>query len=553
MILNRRRFLASTTLAPALAQRPPNEKNRKPNVVLVLTDDQGFGDLSLHGNPHLKTPNMDRAGLEGVQFTQFQVCPVCSPTRSSLLTGRYNYRTGVVDTFLGRSLMYPEEVTVAEILRDNGYRTGIFGKWHLGDNYPMRAMDQGFQEALVHRGGGIGQSSDPPGSSYFDPILQHNGAQKQYKGYCTDVFFGEAMNWIEAAGDRPFFAYIAPNAPHVPLMIAEEWVEPFRKRGLSEETAKVYGMVANADKNLGLLLDKLRELKIERDTLLIFMTDNGPTPARFNSGMRGLKGTTYQGGIRVPFFVRWPGRLQPGKTDRAAAQIDVLPTLLDFCGIAKPENPRIDGRSLRPLAEGTATGWTDRMLFTQWHRGDRPEPFKNSAVRTQRFKLVNGTELYDLENDPGESKDLSAAQPETVARLRKGYTDWFEDVSSPRHFEPSRIYLGTPHENPVTLTPQDWRVPPDAPQAPGWWEVDVRTAGAYEVTMRFDPLPAVAKAAVRFGSVSSSMEIGKGAGECRFPPMVLPAGRGQFRGEIEAGGRAMKAKLVDVRLLEKQR
>lgn len=549
MIFSRRQFLTST-LAAAAAQ----SRSRRPNVVFVLTDDQGYGDFSLYGNPHLKTPKCDAIGREGVQFSQFQVSPVCSPTRSSLMTGRYNYRTGVVDTFLGRSLMYPDEVTIAEILRDAGYRTGIFGKWHLGDNYPMRAMDQGFEEALVIKGGGIGQPSDPPGSGYFNPVLQHNGQQKSYPGYCTDVFFDAALQWIETGGDRPFFAYIPTNAPHSPLIVGEEWAEPYRKLGLPDDVAKVYGMEANIDFNVGRLTAKLRALNIERETFLIFMTDNGATgPSdRYNAGMRANKGTPYQGGIRVPCFFRWPGTLKPSTCDRIAAHIDLLPTILEACGVQQPAGLQVDGKSLWPLAKGAAASWPDRMLFTQWHRGDHPEPFRGSAVRTQRYKLVNGQELYDMEADPAESRDIAAAHSDVVAKLRKGYSDWFESVSSVRHYLPSRIYLGTPHENPVVLTRQDWRVPPgDRParQQLGWWEVDVKKAGKYEIKMIFDPLEA--NSAVRFelGLADKTAQGAKGDEECRFEAVDLAVGPGQLRGSIATGKVTAGPKFVEVRSL----
>ena len=552
MIFNRRQFLASAIAsAGAAAPQTPNPRNRRPNIVFVLTDDQGYGDFSIHGNPYLKTPNCDAIGKEGVQFSQFQVSPVCSPTRSSLMTGRYNYRTGIVDTYLGRSLMYPDEVTVAEILGNAGYRTGIFGKWHLGDNYPMRAIDQGFQEALVIKGGGIGQPSDPPGSGYFNPVLQHNGQQKSYTGYCTDVFFDAAMQWIETGGDKPFFAYIPTNAPHSPLIVGDEWVEPFRKMGLPDDVAKTYAMEANIDFNVGRLTAKLRALNIERETLFIFMTDNGATgpSKRYNAGMRAEKGTPYQGGIRVPCFFRWPGTLQPRTSDRIAAHIDIMPTILEVCGVAKPAALQIDGRSLWPLAKGTATAWPDRMLFTQWHRGDKPEPFRDCAVRTQRHKLVNGRELYDMESDPAESHDIAATNPELVAKLRKGYEEWFESVSSVRHYLPSRIYLGTPHENPVVLTRQDWRVLAEGRRAVGWWEVDVKKAGKYEIKLIFDPLEADSEVRFQLGTVDKTLASPKGAEECRFQAVELALGPGQLRGLINTGKSEAGPKFVEVRLL----
>jgi len=234
-----RRQLLATSVAPLV--RAANA--RRPNVVLIMTDDQGFGDIGIHGNDKIRTPNMDRLAHEGVQFTQFQVCPVCSPTRSSLMTGRYNYRTGVVDTFLGRSMMRPDEVTVAELLRDAGYRTGIFGKWHLGDNYPLRAMDQGFGTSVVIRGGGLGQPSDVPGGGdYFNPILFRNGKAERFKGYCTDIYTNEALAFIDQNANRPFFLYLAPNAPHDPLQVADDLVAPYRRLGLDDETAKTYAI-----------------------------------------------------------------------------------------------------------------------------------------------------------------------------------------------------------------------------------------------------------------------------------------------------------------------
>jgi arylsulfatase A-like enzyme len=563
MSCTRREFLCTASAAPVIAAPPA----RRPNVVLIITDDQGYGDLSLHGNPHLKTPNIDAIGRDGVQFTQFQVSPVCSPTRSSLLTGRYNYRTGVVDTFLGRSMMYPDEVTIAEVLSKAGYRTGIFGKWHLGDNYPMRAMDQGFQETLVHKGGGIGQASDPPGSSYFDPILFHNGRQEKFRGYCTDVFFDAATSWIETNRNQPFFAYIATNAPHSPLLIDNAWVEPFRKQSLQEDTAKIYGMVANIDKNIGHMLAKMRALDMERDTLLIFMTDNGPYFSvfnqdqnfadrgatygnRFNAGMRGGKASVYQGGIRVPFFLRWPARLPSGrKVDRATAHIDIFATVLEACGVSKPDGLKLDGRSILASAEGKITRLPDRMLFTQWHRGDQPEPFRNCAVRTQQYKLVDGKELYDLAADPSERQDIAANHPHVVARLRRGYEEWLQDVSSVRRYVPPRIYIGTPHENPVTLTRQDWRVPSNLPasSSPGWWEVDVKRAGHYDVTVAIDALKCDGKAHFQLGAASRTVPVAQGASECRLGEVPLTSGPAQLKVSLECGGSMTGARFVEIR------
>jgi len=343
----------------------------RPNVLVIITDDQGYGDLGFHGNPKIHTPNLDRLARESTRFTCFYVSPVCSPTRASLMTGRYNYRTGVVDTYQGRSLMHPDEVTLAEMLSSTGYCTGLFGKWHLGDNYPMRPMDQGFQESLVLKGGGIGQDSDPPGGeSYFDTILQHNGRPAKTRGYISDVITDAASEFVAKNRPAPFFVWLAYNCPHVPLEVPDSYSRKYRAMNLKREdfpevghlipknfdpeiTAKVYGMIENIDENVGRLLAKLDQLRLAQNTIVIFLTDNGPQHPRYNSGMLERKGSTHDGGIRVPFFVRWPGRVEAGrKIDRIAAHIDLAPTLLEICGAPKPTNVKFDGISLAPLLRG---------------------------------------------------------------------------------------------------------------------------------------------------------------------------------------------------------
>jgi arylsulfatase A-like enzyme len=485
-------MLSRRTVLPLLAS-PLFGQTKRPNVVLILTDDQGYGDLSLHGNTQLATPNIDSLARDGVRFTRYCTSPVCSPTRSSLLTGRYNYRTGVVDTYLGRSMMRTEEETIAEMLRPAGYRTGIFGKWHLGDNYPLRSIDQGFDESLVIQGGGLLQPGDLPQEltgvkpSYFDPVLSRNGKWEPQKGYCTDIYFREAMRFIDQSRSKPFFCYIPTNAPHTPLQVAEELVEPYRKLGLDDTTARIYAMIANVDKNVGSLLEHLKQRKLDQNTIVIFATDNGPQQKRFNAGLRGLKGSAYEGGLRVPLLVRWPGRIAAGSVvDQLSAHIDIAPTLLEACGAKS--NVQFDGRSLLPLmTESKAKDtWSDRSIYLQWHRGDAPRPFENSAVITQRYKLVNGKELYDLEADTNESTDIAASQSNIVRQLRMSYEAWFKDVSGTHNYAPPRMILNG--KSPMLLTRQDWRGEKAAwtPTAVGHWEVDVQKAGPYEVTLLFD-------------------------------------------------------------------
>ena len=540
--------LALPTAALGARERP---RGRQPNVVLIMTDDQGYGDLGCHGNDKINTPNLDRLYEESIRLTQFYVCPVCSPTRASLMTGRYNFRTGAIDTYLGRSMMYPDEVTVAEMLAPAGYCTGIFGKWHLGDNYPLRAMDQGFQESLVHRGGGIGQPSDPPGNSYFDPILLHNGKDEKHQGYCTDIFTDAAMRFIEANRQRPFFVYLSTNAPHTPLQIDDAYVAPYMAMGLDERNAKVYCMITNIDENVGRLLEKLGELGLEDETIVIFLTDNGPQWERYNAGMRGRKGSVYEGGIRVPCFVRWPGTLQVGKeVDQIAAHIDIVPTLLDACGVPKLAEAVIDGVSLLPLLRSDAVQWPDRPLYFQWHRGDEPELYRACAARTQRYKLVNGQELYDLASDPGEQHNIAAGHPDVVARMREGYEAWFRDVSATRGYAPPRIALGTRFENPVVLTRQDWR------SAQGWsnedlghWEVHVAQAGTYEITLQFPPTNATGEAHFKLGPVALDQAFGKGASSCTLEPVKLRRGDARLEAWITANEKAAGASYVHVKRL----
>jgi arylsulfatase A-like enzyme len=545
---------APALLALALLFQPFSvhaEAARRPNVVLIITDDQGYGDLGLHGNDRIKTPNLDRLGRESVRLTRFYVSPVCAPTRASLLTGRYNYRTGVVDTYLGRAMMHPDETTLAEQLAQSGYRTGIFGKWHLGDNYPLRPIDQGFQESLVCTGGGITQPSDPEGNHYQDPQLLHNGRTAKFRGYCTDIFTDHALKFVERNRARPFFLYLAPNAPHTPLEIDESKVVPYRAAGLDETTARIYAMATNIDENVGRLLHKLRDAGLERDTIVLFLTDNGPQQPRYNAGMRGLKGGVYEGGIRVPCFVRWPAALKPAEVDTPAAHIDLAPTLLDACGLSTKSEAKIDGRSVLPLLRGDGPEWPDRPLFLQWHRGDQPEPFRNAAVITRRYKLVDGKELYDLQADPAERKDQAAEHPEVVSRLRREYVTWFQDVSSTRGYDPPRIGLGSGRENPVRLTRQDWRGPRAGwdPSSLGYWEVEVEQKADYEVVLTIWPASEDSRAHLRLGAVALTSPLSAGQTRIRFGRVPWQKGPGRLEAWVEGSGKTVGVKYVQVRRL----
>lgn len=583
--MSRPAFIALLCALACAGPATAAQKPKRPNVILIMTDDQGHGDLGFHGNPKIRTPNLDRLAKQGTRLTRFFVCPVCSPTRSSLMSGRYNYRTGVVDTYLGRSMMHPDEVTLAELLATAGYRTGIFGKWHLGDNYPLRPTDQGFHEALVLKGGGIAQPSDPPGGDgYFDPVLYRNGKAEKTKGYVSDVITDAALDFIGKNRDRPFLVYLAYNAPHGPLQVPEKYYQLYRKMNLAhgafpqigqplpgksqqDVTARVYGMVTNVDDNLGRLFARLNELKLADDTIVIFLTDNGPQQVRYNSGMLGRKGSVHEGGVRVAFFIRWPGKIPADRdVDRIAAHIDVLPTLVEVCGAKLPAGVKIDGKSLWPLLSGSKADWPDRTLYTQWHRGDRPELYRCFAARSQRWRLVQplgvqGTDqlpaqlhlqLYDMIEDPYQLHDVADQHPDVVRTMRKGYEAWFKDVSATRGYDPPRIHLGAAQENPVLLTRQDWRGPKAGwkPKDLGHWEVQVARPGAYDVTLLFAPAAEPRTAQLALAGVKTTKPVSAKAERLTFESVNLPAGPGRLEAWLTQGQTTSGVLYVEVRRRE---
>ncbi len=537
---------------------------KRPNVVLVMTDDQGYGDLACHGNPEIRTPTLDRLYEQSVRLTNFHVDPTCSPTRSALLTGRYSCRTGVWHTIMGRSLLRRDEVTMANLFAAAGYRTAVFGKWHLGDNYPYRAVDRGWHESLVHGGGGIGQTPDYWGNTYFSPVLLHNGNLVQTQGYCTNVFFDAAIRFIEANRTRPFLVYLPTNVAHAPYQVAEKYAKPYEQAGLPRQLALFYGMIENFDENMARLLHTLDRLDLANDTILIYMTDNGTSGRGFNANMRGRKGSVYEGGHRVPCFIRWPGTLTGGRSiDRLTAHIDLLPTLLDLCGIDKPAQVKFDGTSLRPLLFGEETAaWPDRTLFVQSHRIEHPQPWRNSAVMTQRYRLVDGKELYDVVDDPSQKRDIAAEHPEVVARLRKAYETWYADVSQ-RFGEYCPIVIGAREANPVLLTCHDWhgeQVPWNQSHvrrnlvANGFWAIEVARPGRYRFVLRERPAwvnaPLEAEQArIKIGQVDRAQQVPAGSSGAEFV-VDLPAGQTRLQTWLTDGqGVSRGAYFVDIRYL----
>ena len=460
-------------------------ENKTPNVIIIMTDDQGFGDLGINQNPNIITPNIDKFANKSIQFNNFFVSPVCAPTRSSLMTGRYSLRTGVRDTYNGGAIMSNNETTIAEILREANYATGIFGKWHLGDNYPFRPSEQGFDESLIHLAGGIGQVGDftnyfKGDTSYFDPILWKNNKQNQYEGYCSDIFAENAIEFIEKNKNNSFFCYLSFNAPHTPLQVPEKYYNMYKdldpELGFSDDLSdfrmnekdkkdarKIYGMVTNIDDNVGKVINKLKELKIEEETIIIFMTDNGPQQIRYNSSMKGRKGTVYNGGIRVPFYIQYSEKFKESKViNKMSAHIDVLPTILELCNLNIPNDRKIDGQSLVPFINSKSTN--DRFLFSYWTRRF-PEKYINMSIQNDNYKLVRNNdfdskieefELYDLVEDPNENNNIISQNIETARSFKKEMDNSIDDLLKSKNIKkPPRIIIGSEFENPTILNRND--------------------------------------------------------------------------------------------------
>lgn len=496
------------------------QQSEHPNVIIIITDDQGYGDLGVTGNPHVKTPVIDKFAKQSVRFNNFYVSPVCAPTRASLMTGRYSLRTGVRDTYNGGAIMASNEVTIAEMLKQANYTTGIFGKWHLGDNYPSRPGDQGFDESLIHLSGGMGQVGDfttyfKKERSYFDPVLWHNGEQEAYTGYCSDIFANEAIDFIESNHDKPFFCYLSFNAPHTPLQVPKKYYEMYKDVDPSsgfekdnrpfvamnernkEDARKVYAMVTNIDDNIGRLLQKLETLQIAKNTVVIFMTDNGPQHIRYVAGMRGRKGSVYNGGVRVPFYMKYPAYTK-GNKDIAAvsAHIDILPTLSEICNVALPSNKKIDGKSLVPLIKGQKIAMKDRELFFYWTRKS-PERYFNMALQNGPYKLVahtgynasiNDFELFQIKKDPYEQNNIVQQNTELAENLKSKMEAWYEELTQSENLlNAPRIIIGDAQENPIFLNRNDaggergiW----DQEEIFGKWRVSIEQ-GVYNIKFKF--------------------------------------------------------------------
>lgn len=505
-------LLAALVFAGAIAGAA--EPRVRPNVLLILTDDQGYGDFSIHGNPHVRTPHLDRLGESSVRFDRFYVNSFCAPTRAALLTGRWPLRTGVHGVTHNREAMRPNEVTIAEALRGGGYRTALIGKWHNGEQYPYTPPSQGFDEFFGFHNGHW--------NDYFDATLLRGTQVEKTQGYISDVLTDEAMKWIAKGGARPFFCYLAYNAPHSPFQVPDKYFDRFKAQGFDDAVAAFWGMCENLDDNIGRLLAHLDRLELAENTIVVFLTDNGGTAGVkiYNAGMRGGKTSVHEGGTRVPLFVRWPAAQWTAHVVKPiVSHIDLYPTLLDLCGVPAPPGPPLDGISLRPLLEGDGSQWPERVLFTH-NPIDETNKFPG-AVRTDRYRLVcdirgrsggSGAvnndasatrwQLYDMVNDPGENNDLARQQPEKVAKLSALYDAWFADISRDglRRFP---IPVGYAEENPVEIhAPQayftaplrfhsgpgyanDWLTGWTDANARVWFDLEVVRSGRYALEIAY--------------------------------------------------------------------
>ncbi len=442
----------------------PLQAARKPNIIFIMTDDQGYGPVGAHGHPWIRTPELDKLHDQSIRFDRFMMGSTCAPSRAGIMTGVHSIKNGVTHTIYERERLNPQATTIPEVLEPAGYTSGYFGKWHLGDEDPYQPENRGFDEVFIHGAGGIGQAykgscADVPKNSYFDPVFKHNGTFVKTKGYCTDILFKATLGWIQSVkdADRPFFAYLSTNAPHSPFVAPPEYQKYYEDRGFNKAAAGFYGMIEHIDVCMGQLFQQLETWGLLENTIVIFTSDNGTTTKgcglkgkagrpqvklgvdpegkpmmSYNAGMKGLKGTVNEGGVRVPFFVRWDGVIKEGRTvDKVVSYLDILPTLADFAGAELPGTQAFEGRSLKPLILEKDPVWADRLHFqhvTRWDLGANPDNFKwqNYSVRNQRFRLVAGV-LYDMKNDPGQTRDVTAEYPEVVSEMKAAYEKFWDE------------------------------------------------------------------------------------------------------------------------------
>ena len=470
----------------------------QPNVILIVIDDQGFGDLSCHGNPVLETPNLDKLHNESVRFTDFHVDPTCAPTRGALLTGKYAHRAGVWHTIAGGNHLRASEMTMADVFKASGYRTGLIGKWHLGSNYPYRPMDRGFDEWLGQGDGGTGATDDWFDNDRVNDRYLHNGNWVKRDGYGPDVFFNAAIDFVneDDEDDQPFFLYLATYMPHTPHTLpSESWTERYTNQ-VSKEEAYFFAGIGRIDRNIGRLRQALKKSGKAENTILMFMSDNGGTTGvkLFNAGMRGRKNQVYDGGHRVPFFMHWPnGTLRHGAdVSDLTAHIDVLPTLIDLCDLSPERAEDFDGRSFKPQLFQPDTALPERTLFVETQRTLEPKPWAKTAGMTKRWRLVNNTELYDIAKDPGQETNVLKQHPDVVETIRQEHKAYWERVS-PGDRDKPRFIVGHPNDPETFLQPADWYLPSvpwnhaevaQGKKFMGAWDIAIAVEGTYRFEVR---------------------------------------------------------------------
>ena len=509
-----KKILSLALLSIAISSLSFAQKSKKkPNVIIIMSDDQG-NNLGCLGNPWLKTPNIDKFANESVQLTNFHQAIMCTPSRTAMMTGKYSLRTGAWRTSVGRSNMRTEEITIAEVFKENGYATGQFGKWHLGDTWPFRAQDQGFEETVNFKCGGISQISDYWGNDYFDDTYYHNGELKQYEGYCTDVFFNETIRYTKEcnAKDQPFMIYLALNVAHLPAIVAEEYSKPWEEKGHPLKQAIYYGMITNLDENMGRLMNTLEEEGIKDNTIIVFTTDDGtagyaaqfdenewPTEQGFNMGQRGGKGSAYEGGHRLFSFFHYPkGNFKTNEVDDLTSVMDIFPTIMDICDVQPKQKLDQDGLSFKPALYGKSIpGNDERQLFLVKLNPNQDVLFKRNkyCVIDGDWRWVGRKELYNIRDDRAQKNDLAAQYPDRVKAMDDALLAWLDKNAADRE-TPVRFLLGANEHPIISLTTQDlWEKSAFSQghvqkleSGKGPWKVTFVNDGKYKVTLSRYPL-----------------------------------------------------------------
>lgn len=494
---------------------------KQPNIVLIVSDDQGWGDLGINGNPNVHTPNIDKLANNGVQFSRFYVNPVCSPTRAEILTGRYHPRGGVYSTSRGGERLDLDEKTIAEIFQSNGYKTAAFGKWHNGSQPPYHPNNRGFEEYYGFASGHWG--------NYFSPLLEHNGEVTQGNGFIIDDLTDHAMHYIEKNSDQPFFVYLAYNTPHSPMQVPDVWWDKYKDAAIDtshryadkekmDKTRAAYALCENLDWNVGRVVDKLDSLKLLENTLVIYMSDNGPNGWRWNDGLKGIKGSTDEGGVRSPFIMYWKETLKPQIISQLASTIDILPSLMDLAGITNPfENP-LDGLSLKPLLMGSEEEWKERNVYSHWNG--------RVSVRNQNYILDSDNQLYDLKADPGQDQPIAQATSAAFTELSKAKEEWINSVLSELDRDRQEIFPVGYKGSKYTLLPARDGIPyggikrssihPNSSFFTNWtsttdsvtWDTDILNSGSYKATVYYTCKPS---------AVGSTLQLKQGTNEVSAP------------------------------------